>query len=100
MLGAMAVNGYGRVPLDLLSLPFSSRLNRAEKYFDLPVAAIATVGWIGQNDTGTIAALVRRLDRGQDPAWLQAEIAGALAALTGQPFGRDVGRWRAWWNGR
>jgi hypothetical protein len=100
MLGAMAVNGHGRVPPDLLTVPFPGRQNRAEKYFDLPIAAIATVGWIGQDDLKTIAALIRRLDQEQDPKWLRADIVAALAALTGKPFGHDVAGWRAWWNGR
>jgi hypothetical protein len=100
MMGAMAVNGHGRVPLDLVSLPFSGKQNRAEKYFDLPVAAIATVGWIGQDDAETVAALIRRLDRPEDPKWLRADVVAALTALTGRPFGHDVARWRAWWEGR
>jgi hypothetical protein len=100
MLGAMAVNGHGRVPPDLLCVPLPGRQNAAEKYFDLPIAAIATVGWIGQDDQETIAALIRRLDEEQDPKWLRADIVAALAALTGEPFGHDVARWRAWGNGR
>ncbi|MGF1611911.1 MAG: hypothetical protein ACFCUQ_21105 [Kiloniellales bacterium] len=100
MLGAMAVNGYGRVPLDLHSMPFSGKQNRAEKYFDLPIAAIATVGWIGQGGAEIVAALIRRLDQEQDPKWLRADVIAALAALTGKPFGYDVARWRAWWSGR
>lgn len=100
LLGAMAVNGYGRVPLDLLSMPFSGRQNRAQKYFDPSIAAIATVGWIGQNDSETVAALIRRLDQGKDPKWLRADVIAALSALTGKPFGHDAARWRTWWNDR
>lgn len=100
VLGAMAVNDHGRVPLDLLSMPFSGKQNRAEKYFDLPIAAIAIVGWIGQDDAETVGALIRRLDLGRDPKWLQGDVVAALAALTGKSFGHDVARWRAWWNGR
>lgn len=96
----MAANGRGHVPPDILSMPFSGEQNRAEKYFDLPIAAIATVGWIGQADSETVAALIRRLDQEQDPKWLQTDIIAALAALTGKRFGHDVARWRAWWNGR
>lgn len=100
MMGAMAVNGHGRVPLDLLSVPFSGTRNRAEKYFEPAIAAIATVGWIGQDDAETVAALIRRLDRPDDPKWLRADIVAALSALTGRPFGHDVARWRDWWGGR
>jgi len=100
MLGAMAANGHGRVPPDLISVPFSGEQNRAEKYFDLPIAAIATVGWIGQDDPETIAALIRRLDHEKDPRWLRADAVAALTALTGKRFGHDIAHWRAWWNGR
>lgn len=100
LMGAMAVTGSGRAPVELLSAQFSEKPNRAHKYFDPAIAAIATIGWIGQDDQETVGALVNRLRRKVDPKWLQGDVVAALSALTGKRFGHDAARWRRWWAGR
>jgi len=97
VLWGMAAAGHGRVSPKLLSLPFASPANRAEKYFDLAPAAMWAATRIGQDDRRTIDALIGRLDRDDDPDWLQGDVIGALTALTGKRFGYDTAAWRAWW---
>ncbi len=97
LLGAMAVNGHGRIPPDVLGAPFSTRRNATKKNEDTPIAAISAVGWIGQDDRETIGALIDRLQRARGEPWLISDIVAALSALTGQRYGHDVERWRSWW---
>jgi len=85
LLGAMAVTGQGHIPPHLLGLSLSTNGNDQKKNIDAPIAAIAAVGWIGQNDHQTM-----------EP-WLIADITGALSAITGQDYGHDIKRWRSWW---
>ena len=59
--------------------------------------AAARLGQAGQE---TIAALMSRLDRDQEPLWLKGDAVGALTALTGKRFGYDFDRWRRWWRER
>jgi hypothetical protein len=97
LLWGMALAGEARVPPALIAEPWSAPANRAEKYFETAPAAIWAAGETGQDDRATLAALIERLDRPGDPAWLKGDLVGALTALTGRRFGTDVAAWRAWW---
>lgn len=99
LLWGMALTGQGQVPPALIAEPWVLPPNSAEKYFATPPAAMWAAALIGQNDRATIAALIERLDRDGDPAWLRGDAVGALTALTGARFGYDVTAWRAWWDG-
>ncbi len=97
LLWGMTLAGEGRVPVDLISEPWTAPKNTAEKYFDSPPAAMRAAAAIGQNDRGTIDALIERLGREEDPLWLRGDAVGALTELTGQRFAYDVDAWRTWW---
>ena len=100
ILWAMAHNGHGRVPPELISAPWEAPQNDAEKYFDSPPAAAWAAGKLGQKDDETLAALIARLDRAGDPDWLKGDMVGALTVLTGQQFAYDVAAWKKWWAAR
>ncbi|MBI2315473.1 MAG: formylglycine-generating enzyme family protein [Betaproteobacteria bacterium] len=55
---------------------------------------------LGRADDETLARLIARLDRREDPPWLAGDMAGALVAVTGCRFGYDAAAWRAWWRTR
>jgi len=97
LLWALAQQGGGRVPPDLLTVPWDAPTNRPEKYFHPAPAAAWAMAQLGQGDSESLAALVARLNRPGDPDWLAGDIVGALTALTGQRFGHDYGAWRSWW---
>lgn len=97
LIGAMAVNGDGRIPPALLGVPLSTGRNDRKKNIDTPIAAIAAVGWIEQDDWETIDALMGRLPQAIDRPWMTSDIIAALHALTGQAFGHDIERWLSWW---
>ena len=99
-LWAMAHNGHGRVPPELISAPWEAPQNDAEKYFDSPPAAAWAAAQLGQKDDKTLAALIARLDRAGDPDWLKSDMIGALTVLTGQQFAYDVAAWKKWWAAR
>ena len=98
LLWGMSLTGTGEVPLDLISEPWDVPANRAEKYFAAPPAAMWAVAMVGQDDGATIAALIERLERTEDPLWLRGDAVGALSAVTGQRFGYDAAAWRKWWS--
>ncbi len=98
LLWGMSLTGTGEVPLDLISEPWEAPANRAEKYFAAPPAAMWAVAMVGQDDGATIAALIERLERTEDPLWLRGDAVGALSAVTGQRFGYDAAAWRKWWS--
>lgn len=100
ILWAMAHNGHGRVPVELISAPWDAPANRAEKYFESPPAAAWAAAELGQNDDETIGALIARLDRPGDPDWLKGDMIGALTVLTGRRFAYDIAAWRRWWTNR
>ncbi len=100
LLWAMALNGGGRVPTALISEPFSSRPNGAEKYMDVASGAAFAAAQLGQADEETLAALIARLDREGEPRWITGDMVGALTALSGERFGYDVAAWREWWRRR
>lgn len=97
LLTSMAINGHGTVDTTLLNQPWTKNENRSSKYFDPTIAAIVTSGWIKQSDQKTINTLIKRLTTpGNDPVWLQTDVAGALTAITGQRFGLDGAAWVRW----
>lgn len=99
LLGAMAINGQSRIPTDLLGVPLSARRNDRKKNVDAPIAAIATVGWIAQDDREIIGMLIDRLRQAEGEPWLISDITSALNALTGKGYGHDIEQWRSWWAG-
>ncbi len=100
VLWGMGVAGAGHVPQELLEHPWNVPPHRSEKYFDPLPIALWTISQTGQNDDSTLAALMARLEHGDDPLWLKGDIAGALSAVTGKRFAYDVDAWRAWWKER
>lgn len=100
LLWTMSHNGFGRVPVELIAAPWTQKPNRAEKYLDPAPAAAWAVARLGQADGKTLAALVARLGKKGDPAWLRGDIVGALSSLTGKRFGYDIEAWRRWWRQR
>lgn len=96
LLWALARLGRGRVPPELLDVPFTETPHRSEKYVAPAPAAAWAMAQLGQRDDATLDRLVARLDRAGDPPWLAGDMVGALTALTGCPFGYDVAAWRAW----
>ena len=97
LLWGMTLAGRGQVPTALIAEPWTTEPNSAEKYFATAPAAMWAAAAVGQSDRATIAALIDRLDRPGDPAWLKGDAVGALTALTGKRFGYDAAVWRAWW---
>jgi hypothetical protein len=97
LLWGMSLTGRGRVPVALLTAPWTAPQNASEKYFDPAPAAMWAVGLTGQDDPVTIEALLERLGRTDEPLWLRGDAVGALAAVTGERFGYDEAAWRAWW---
>jgi len=93
----MAHNGHGKVPVNLIAAPWEAPKNGAEKYFESAPAAAWAAAELGQKDDKTLAALIARLDRPGDPAWLKGDIIGALTVLTGQRFAYDIAGWQRWW---
>jgi hypothetical protein len=93
ILWAMAHNGHGRVPVELIAAPWEAPKNGAEKYFESAPAAAE----LGQKDDKTLAALISHLDRSGDPVWLKGDIIWALTVLTNQRFAYDVAAWQRWW---
>ncbi len=97
LLWAMARNGGGRMPPELLAEPWTQPPNGPEKYLHPVTAAAWTAAQLGQADTETLGALIGRLGGAGDPDWLDGDLVGALTALTGARFGHDRDAWRAWW---
>ncbi|NQV98567.1 MAG: hypothetical protein HQ483_02620 [Rhodospirillales bacterium] len=97
LLNAMAENGEKQVPLAFLEKPWERQPNGPQKWFDNLLIALHAVQRAQQNDRATIDILIRRLDQSGDPDWLQSQVTGTLAALTGQKFAYDKDQWRAWW---
>ena len=96
LLGALARAG-GRVPPQVLDVPWQAQPNPPEKYFEpLPAAAWALVQ-ARQDTWDAIDKLVAQTGRTDLPDWAHGDVYGALRALTAQPFGYDGPAWRAWW---
>jgi len=94
------MNGAGRVSPELVAEPWTAEPNGFEKYFAPPPGAIWAVARLGQDDSATLAALIDRLGRADEPLWLAGDSVGALTALTGQRFGYDQAAWRTWYEAR
>ena len=94
--GPLASTSFTSVPPELIEAPWRAPVNRSEKYFESAPAALWAAAEIGQADEATIAALIDRLDRPDDPDWLRGDVIGALTALTGERFGYDIAKWRSW----
>ncbi len=97
MMWAMAYGRGGRVPLDLISAPWTASQNRAEKYLESPPMALWAAARLGQDDAATIEAIIDGLGREGDPVFVDGDRVGALTALTGQRFGYDFKAWQTWW---
>ncbi|PON15915.1 hypothetical protein C2W62_21265 [Candidatus Entotheonella serta] len=85
LLFAVALNGHGHIPPNLLTAPWSVSPNGAEKYYEPMPAAAWAVAELGQNDLATRAALQRAL-RSDTPAWVKGDILLALHRLYDVPF--------------
>ena len=83
-LYAIGLNGHGRVPPELITTPWSSTPNRAEKYLETSVAAAWAAGQLGQTDQATLEALTIALN-GNLPEWAKRDILAVLHLLE-QPF--------------
>jgi hypothetical protein len=97
LLWGLTMAGEGRVPPRLIAQPWTAPPNATEKYFEAPPAAMWAATVVGQRDRATIAALVARFERPDDPLWLRGDAVGALTALTGQDLAYDFEAWRDWW---
>lgn len=98
ILAAMARNGEATIPIELLQRPWTRPSNRPQKWFDPSLIAMHAVQLTGQNDRTTVATLIERLDRPDDPDWLQSQVTGTLSAITGKPFAYDRKAWKEWWS--
>ena len=99
LINAMEANCEASVPVRLLEPPWSRKSNGPQKWFDPLLVAMRVIQQLRQNDRSTIDALVTRLDRSNDPDWLQSQIVGTLTAITGQRFAYDFDEWHNWWRG-
>lgn len=97
MLTSMAINGYGRVDPLWINRPYNGADHSSGKMFDPAIAAIVTAGWLKQGDRQTLAALMARLNRKDDPSWVTADVIGALTAITNERFAYDTDGWNRWW---
>ncbi|MEM9907880.1 MAG: hypothetical protein AAF921_22955 [Cyanobacteria bacterium P01_D01_bin.44] len=100
LLWAIGLNGHGRIPVELLTTPWTTPDNPQAKYWQPAPAAAWAVTQIRQADPETLAALVKRLSFEDDPAWLKGDFVGALSALTGEQFGYGEVAWQTWWANR
>ena len=99
LLWGMSLARRRGVPPHLLSQSWTAHPNASEKYFEAPPAALWAAAVSGQRDRRTVDAMIGRLGRSEDPAWLAGDVIGALTALTGRRFGYDTEAWRTWWTG-
>ncbi len=97
LLWGMGLSAKGRVPLHYLDQEWDLPAHRSEKYFHPTLMALWTLVQTGDNDLAVIEALVARLDRKDDPRWLQGDVIGTLTGLTAERFGYDTDAWRTWW---
>ncbi len=98
LLWAMGLAQRGEVPPALLTRAWDRPANSFQKYFSPQPAAIWAVVAAGQKERAVIEALVARLGAEGDPAWIRAQVVGALTALTGERFAHDAGAWHGWWS--
>lgn len=103
LLNTLAINGNGQVDPTAINPERSNISNPSTgagsgKIFEPSIAAISAVGWLGQNDQKTLAALMQRLNNNSDPQWVKSDVIGALTAITGQRFAYDIEKWNRWWS--
>ena len=96
LLRAMGFARQGRIDPVLLATPWTTPENSAQKYYDPLLAALWAAGRLDQDDRETVAVLVERLARDNEPLWLRGLVIGTLTGLTGKRFGHDVEAWQAW----
>jgi len=96
LLLALAINGHGKIDPAWITDPAPVVDHDSGKIFQPSIAAIVASGWLNRGDEATLTALFERLQRRTDPAWLKADIIGALAAITGERQPRDVSQWEQW----
>ena len=91
LLYAIAINGHGTIPTQLIQVPWSSTKNRAEKYIESSVAAAWAVSQLKQNDSKTVEVLQLMKNDGSFPRWARHHF------RTGQPhdFEDSVNAWTA-----
>ena len=97
LLYGAGLSGKGRVELSWLGEAWTAVPRSSEKYFETSVAAIWAVGFMHQSNRETIDALIERLARSGEPAWLKGDVVAALTCVTDQRFGHDLKSWIAWW---
>lgn len=97
LISALARNGHGLLKPSFINSGQRISDQFSGKVFNPMVAAIVAVGWLGQDDPATISALMKRLNHDSDPAWLKADLIGALTATTKMTFGYDIDAWNVWW---
>lgn len=98
ILAAMARNGEGAIPLELLTAQWGRPTNRPQKWFDPLLVSIYAVQLTRQNDRATVNALIERLDNPGDPDWLRSQVTGTLKVITGETFAYDKAAWKNWWS--
>ena len=84
LLYAIAINRHGKVPQELIRLPWTSSENPAEKYIESSVAAAWAVTQLQQNDRATLQALQAMGNQASLPPWVREDFAAALQALSSQ----------------
>ena len=98
ILGAMARQGIGTVPVQILSTSWRRSENRPQKWFAPLLIGLYAVQVSGQNDRATIETLINRLREADDPPWLSSQVTGSLSSITGQSFAYDIGGLIDWWD--
>lgn len=99
LLWSLGLAGEKAVPANILSTPWTRAANSPEKWFDPLLIGLWAAGNSDQDDPQTVAALVARLARKDDPLWLQGQVIATLTAVSGCHFGYDTDAWLAWWQG-
>ena len=96
LLWAIALNGHGHVPAELIGDTWPARPNPPEKYFEPAPGAAWAAAELDQGDPDTLSALVDGLQTPATPLWLKGDYVGALTALTGRRYGYDFDAWQRW----
>lgn len=97
LLYAAGINGFGYVEPEWLRAPWTAAPRASEKYFDRLLISLWAAGRFRQDSAETVAALIERLGRADEPDWLKGDAVASLTVLTGQHFGHDLTAWRDWW---
>ncbi len=84
LLYAIAINGHGHIPQQVITQPWKSPPNRAEKYLEPLAAAAWAVTQLGQSDVRTLHALHTASQQPKLPPWAKWDIQAALHVLNGE----------------